>query len=71
MDTRTETRMYVGQTGTHAFDGFAGYRVGQVYEMRYTVLGDGRVIVEPDHVEGNKAPIEFEEKNFNTWFVKG
>lgn len=39
----TETRTYVGQTGTTAFDGFMGLRMGQ----RYTGVEqqDGRVLV--------------------------
>ncbi|MFD1872932.1 hypothetical protein [Hymenobacter bucti] len=39
----TETRIYVGETGTTAFDGFKGLRIGQ----RYTGVGqeDGWVLV--------------------------
>jgi hypothetical protein len=39
----TETRTYVGQSGTHAFDGFMGLRI----DTRYTgvVQDDGTVLV--------------------------
>lgn len=42
-DFITETRTYVGQTGTTAFDGFMGLRIGQ----RYTGVAqeDGSVLV--------------------------
>jgi hypothetical protein len=31
-----ETYTFVGETATPAFDGFAGFRIGQSYQLRYT-----------------------------------
>ena len=43
MASSTETRTYIGLTGTHVFDGFKGLRLGQ----RYTGVGqeDDSVLV--------------------------
>jgi hypothetical protein len=35
--------------GYGAMDGHAGFRVGQSYQLRYTVLEDGQVSIELDH----------------------
>ena len=32
----TETRTYVGETGTRAHDGFAGFVIDRQYELSYT-----------------------------------
>lgn len=39
----TETRTYLGETGTQAFDGFMGLRIGQRYAG--VVQEDGTVLV--------------------------
>jgi hypothetical protein len=31
-----ERRTFVGETSTSAFDGFAGFRLGKEYQLRYT-----------------------------------
>jgi hypothetical protein len=33
---KIERRTYVGETGTAAFDGYAGFRMGREYQLRYT-----------------------------------
>ncbi|MGI4834617.1 MAG: hypothetical protein ACRYFK_14270 [Janthinobacterium lividum] len=69
-DYTTETRTYVGQTGTQAFDGFAGFRLGQVYELRYERRG-GQVavaLVHPHGVEGLELLVS--EGEFERWFRK-
>jgi hypothetical protein len=35
-ESSTEVRTYVGQTGILAFDGMAGFRIGQLYDLAYT-----------------------------------
>jgi hypothetical protein len=35
-DEHIERRTFVGETGTMAFDGYAGFRMGQSYQLRYT-----------------------------------
>jgi hypothetical protein len=35
-DEHIERRTFVGESGTMAFDGYAGFRMGREYQLRYT-----------------------------------
>ena len=60
----TETRTYVGQTGTQAFDGWAGFRLGQAYQLDY-VLSAGQVAIERPT---GQSPLVLSVEDFNAWF---
>lgn len=45
----TETRTFVGQTSTQILDGYAGFRVGQSWQPRYTILESSDVSIEIDY----------------------
>jgi len=47
----TATLTYVGDTGHHYFDGFAGFRIGQAYVLTYAQEGDV-VVFELPHAPG-------------------
>ena len=52
----TETRTYVGEKSTPAFDGWAGFRIGQQYGLRYTKDLD-EVRVELPHGSPGAGPL--------------
>jgi hypothetical protein len=66
-DSSTETRTYVGQTGTHAFDGYAGLRIGQ----RYTGVPqeDGSVLVSGVGVLTGRG-VQVSADEWRLWFEK-
>jgi hypothetical protein len=63
----TQTLTFYGDTGGHAFDGFAGFRIGQPYELTYTEEGD-EVLVQMPHAPGRTAKMSKED--FKKWFRK-
>jgi hypothetical protein len=63
----TTTLTFYGDTGGHAFDGFAGFRIGQTYELTYTQEFD-EVLVQLPHAPGRTAKMTAEE--FKKWFRK-
>lgn len=65
--TTTEIRIYVGKTGTHAFDGFKGLRIGQ----RYTNLPqeDGRMLTAPIGAPAGTG-VEVSSSEWHDWFEK-
>jgi hypothetical protein len=65
----TETRTYVGLTGTPAFDGMAGFRIGQRYELNYTKEFDEVRITIP-HGSPGAGPLVVTVEQFEKWFVK-
>jgi hypothetical protein len=65
-----ERRTYVGQMGTQAFDGMAGFRLEQSYQLRFTRLGDGNVRIELDHAPTPGRQLVVNEAEFARWFVK-
>jgi hypothetical protein len=65
-----ERRTYVGEMSTQAFDGFAGFRLDQSYQLRYTRLGDGNVRIELDHAPNPGRQLVVNEGEFARWWVK-
>jgi hypothetical protein len=68
-ETSTETRTYVGETSTQAFDGFVGFRVGQSYQLRYTREFD-EVRIARDHAAPGAGPLVVSVEQFGKWFKK-
>ncbi|MDJ0367368.1 hypothetical protein QMK33_19645 [Hymenobacter sp. H14-R3] len=56
--------------GANAMDGYAGFRVGQSYQLRYTVLESGEVSIELDHAQEGVGPLVMPFAQFKTWFTK-
>jgi hypothetical protein len=56
--------------GGGALDGFAGFRVGQSYQLRYVVLESGEVAIELDHAREGVGPLQIPATDFRVWFVK-
>jgi hypothetical protein len=65
----TETRMYVGDTASQAFDGYAGFRIGVVYQLRFRREGD-QVSIELDHGTSGAGPLVVSETQFSKWFIR-
>jgi hypothetical protein len=63
----TETRTFVGQTGTQIFDGWRGFRIGQRYELTYTRELDTLFLQLP-HAPGRT--VEVRQEDFEKWFKK-
>jgi hypothetical protein len=68
-DEHIERRTYVGESGTMAFDGYAGFRMGQSYQLRYTREFD-EVRIALDHAVIAGLIITLKVEQFNKWFVK-
>lgn len=68
----TETRTYVGQPGTLAFDGFSGFWVGSDYELRFEYLPNATVLVYRDHLACGEllGPLVVTSKQFEQWWVR-
>jgi hypothetical protein len=69
-DEHIERRTYVGETAVGAFDGFAGFRIGQSYQLRYTREFD-EVRIALDHAATPGLVSTMTVEQFNKWFVKG
>jgi hypothetical protein len=69
-DEHIERRSYVGETGTSAFDGFAGFRMNKSYQLRYTMREDGNVGIAFDHVPTEGRMLLVTKEQFGRWFVK-
>ena len=71
MDTheQIERRTFVGEMGTQAFDGWAGFRIGQSYQLRYTREFD-EVRIALDHAGPGAGPLVVTVEQFGKWFVK-
>jgi hypothetical protein len=65
----TETRTYVGEMSTQAFDGMAGFRLGQTYELSYTKEFD-EVRVTIPHGSPGAGPLVVTVQQFEKWFRK-
>jgi hypothetical protein len=69
----TETRTYVGEMSTMTFDGWAGFRIGQQYQLTYTKEFD-EVRLVPDHhkyVSPSAEPMVPTSAQFEKWSKKG
>jgi hypothetical protein len=69
-DEHIERRTFIGETGTMAFDDYAGFRMGQSYQLRYTQEFDD-VRIQLDHAPQPGQVLTLPLKDFNKWFVKG
>jgi hypothetical protein len=72
MSTVSEIRTF---NGSGALDGYAGFRVGRIYPLRYQVLEDGDVSIELDHVKLDEGqapvgPLVMSAAQFKQWFLK-
>lgn len=47
MEQHTETRTYQGESGTQAFDGYAGFTIGTRYELEVAEEGEGLLRIRP------------------------
>jgi hypothetical protein len=54
--TTTETRAYIGETATSAFDGMAGFRIGQPYQLSYN-KGFNEVRITLAHGSAGAGPL--------------
>jgi hypothetical protein len=63
---KIERRTYVGET---AVDGFAGFRMNQIYQLRYTREFD-EVRIALDHAATPGLVLTLPVVNFSKWFVK-
>ncbi len=73
MDEHIERRTFVGEADTIVGDGWAGFQLGQCYELYVTYLGDGTVSIlldRPSHVTPGAGLVVTVEQ-FEKWFVKG
>ncbi|MGI4864611.1 MAG: hypothetical protein ACRYFZ_11875 [Janthinobacterium lividum] len=67
----TETRTFIGESGTQAFDGWAGFRIGQEYEL-HVERSDGDVFLMLAYHEHATpgAGLVMSEEQFEKWFRK-
>lgn len=63
------SRTYVGETGTQAFDGWAGFRIGQSYDLTITRHENGDVDITLDH-EGRERDLTLTADQWERWFKK-
>jgi hypothetical protein len=60
---------FVGEAGTKATNGFAGFQLHHRYELRYSRGDEGVVLIELDHLpHGGQLVVNAAE--FERWFVK-
>jgi hypothetical protein len=69
MKTHTRLHTFVGQAGTQAIDGFAGFHIGKTYELRYRREDRGAVVIELDHLRGG-GQVAITAAEFEAWFRK-
>ena len=72
LDFVTETRTYVGEPGTTAVDGYAGFQVGRQYAMTYLRRYDGSVVVSLTHIPGEVGTsfIYLSREQFERWWAR-
>jgi hypothetical protein len=68
----TETRTFIGETANDVFDGWAGFRIGQQYELTYTKEFDEvRVVLNHHaHVSPGAGPLVMSVEEFERRFKK-
>jgi hypothetical protein len=71
-NSTTETRTFVGETATAVDDGYAGFRIGQQYQLTYTKEFDEVriVLVHHAHVSPGAGPLVLTSEQFEKRFVK-
>ena len=63
----TQTLTFVGETGTQAYDGYAGFVIDRSYSLTYSEEGD-EVLVQLPHAPERTARMS--KENFKKWFRK-
>lgn len=70
MPSTTETRIYVGDTGTAMVDGWAGFRLGQLYQLHVERREQGVVIITPNgQAIHSPGPLILSEAQFDKGFT--
>lgn len=69
MPYHTRRHTFVGQAGTRAEEGFAGFHIDQTYGLRYLREDKGLVVLELDHLQGG-GKITITAAEFEAWFMK-
>jgi len=66
----TETRTYIGGGTEYPFDGWAGFRIGQQYQLSYTKEFDEvRIVLDHhEHVSPGAGPLVLTSEQFEKWF---
>lgn len=67
--THRKAHTFVGEVGTKAVDGFAGFNLNQRYNLRYTRKDGGEVVIELDHLPHGKQLV-VTAAEFEKWFKK-
>ena len=68
-----ETRTFIGETSTAVGDGYAGFRIGQPYQLSYERRDDGTVAIllnHHEHVSPGAGPLVVTSEQFEKWFQK-
>ncbi len=65
----TQSLTFIGESGTAAMDGYAGFRTGQTYNLRIERREDGSVAIAIDHGSPG-AVLELSQEKFERWFKR-
>ena len=65
----TETRTFVGETGTRAHDAWAGFVIDRQYQLSYTKEFD-EVRLQIPHGSPGAVPLVLTSAEFEKWFRK-
>jgi hypothetical protein len=68
-DEHSERRTFVGETGTRAHDGMAGFVIGREYQLSYTREFD-EVRIKIPHGSPSAGPLVLSVEQFGKWFKK-
>jgi hypothetical protein len=68
----TETRTFIGKSGTPAFNGCSGFRIGQQYQLRIERQDDSTVAIGLDHAHyaPGVKPMVVSSDQFEKWFKR-
>jgi hypothetical protein len=68
----TETRTFIGETSTAVGDGYAGFRIGQTYQLQVEHRGETVAILldHHEHVSPGAGPLVVTAEQFEKWFQK-
>jgi hypothetical protein len=69
----TETRTFIGETASAVGDGYAGFRIGQEYQLTYSKEFDEvRLVLDHHaHVSPGVGPLVLTSEQFEKWFRRG
>jgi hypothetical protein len=68
----TETRTFLGETSTAVGDGYAGFSIGQTYQLQVEHRGETVAIAldHHEHVSPGAGPLVVSSEQFEKWFQK-